>query len=645
MNQAEGGNVIFKFKGDSTDLNKKTNEVSNSFKGMTKSLLTATGITKAVSAGINLITNSVDSAIARVDTLNNFPNVMKNLGIATEESQKQIDRMADKLTGLPTTLDQGAMAVQRFTSANGDVKKSTDIFLALNNAILAGGASADIQANALEQMSQAYAKGKPDMMEWRSLMTAMPAQLNQVAKAMGYVDAATLGEAVRADGGEEAFRQMMETIVQLNETGIDGFANFEDQARASTNGIGTSIVNMKSRVTQGVSAMINAVNEGLKSNGINGLAEVFEKIGNTIRASLISLSPYITKTISILVKNLPKVISFIKTFSPILIPIITAFKAYQEAVTAITTATKLWNVAQDILNGKLLLNPIGLIIAGIAAVIAIIALLWVKCEWFRNLVTGLFTGAINFFKNNWQGILLFLINPFAGAFKLIYDNCEGFRNFINNLVNTVIGFFRDNWKSILLFLVNPFAGAFKLLYDNCEGFRNFVNGFINTVVGFFKSIPGKLVSMAQGIINVFASIPGQLLGIGRNMAQGLWNGLSGMKDWVISKVRAMGQSILNSLKKVLGIHSPSTEMAWMAKMSVVGYTDQLDRMKSQLQNAIDGTFAISPQLANSTSMHYSPNIVVNNEMNMTTDPLGQVVGSIKTFANGAKNDYNYGMGA
>ena len=91
--------------------------------------------------------------------------------------------MSDKLSGLPTTLDQGASAVQRFTSANGDVEKSTDLFLALNNAILAGGASTEIQATALEQMSQAYAKGKPDMMEWRSLMTAMPAQLKQVADA------------------------------------------------------------------------------------------------------------------------------------------------------------------------------------------------------------------------------------------------------------------------------------------------------------------------------------------------------------------------------------------------------------------------------------------------------------------------------
>lgn len=51
-----------------------------------------------------------------MDTLNNYPKVMSNLGIATEDAQKSINKMSEKLSGLPTTLDEGALAVQRFTS-------------------------------------------------------------------------------------------------------------------------------------------------------------------------------------------------------------------------------------------------------------------------------------------------------------------------------------------------------------------------------------------------------------------------------------------------------------------------------------------------------------------------------------------------
>ena len=62
------------------------------------------------------MTNNMDDAIKRVDTMNNFPNVMKNLGIGAEDAQKSINKMSEKLKGLPTSLDAGARAVQRFTS-------------------------------------------------------------------------------------------------------------------------------------------------------------------------------------------------------------------------------------------------------------------------------------------------------------------------------------------------------------------------------------------------------------------------------------------------------------------------------------------------------------------------------------------------
>jgi hypothetical protein len=44
-------------------------------------------------------------------------------------------------------------------------------------------------------------------------------------------------------------------------------------------------------------------------------------------------------------------------------------------------------------------------------------------------------------------------------------------------------------------------------------------------------------------------------------------------------------------------------------------------------------------------MHYSPNVNVYNNVDVSTDPLGQTVSQIKTFSGDARNDYNYGMGA
>ena len=248
--------------------NKTSTSMLNSFKFLVKGII-ALGIGK-------LIASQMDDAVARLDALNNFPKVMSNLGISNEDAQASMQRLSDALVGLPTTLDSATMSVQRFTSANGNVKASTEMFLALNNAILSGGASTEIQKSALEQLSQAYAKGKPDMMEWRTAMMAMPAQLKQVAIAMGYASSNDLGEALRS--GAVSMDEFMVKITQLNKNGANGFQSFEEQARNSTGGVGTSITNLKTAFTRGLAEIMNAIGQSNIAGFFNGIAKAINSV-------------------------------------------------------------------------------------------------------------------------------------------------------------------------------------------------------------------------------------------------------------------------------------------------------------------------------------------------------------------------------
>ena len=262
-------------------INNLANKVNKSMGNLTSSFIKATVFTKGLGLAMKMVTANLGSAITRLDTLNNYTNVMSNLGISGEDAEASIQRLSDKLTGLPTTLDDAVSSVQRFTSANGNIKASTDMFLALNNAILAGGASTEVQKSALEQLSQAYSKGKPDMMEWRSVMTAMPAQLKQVAIAMGYVNADELGQALR--NGKVSMNDFMLTLMKLNKEGANGFQSFEQQALNSTGGVKTSMTNVKTAITRGLAEIMNAI-------GQSNIAGFFQNIAKVINAVV----PYIT---------------------------------------------------------------------------------------------------------------------------------------------------------------------------------------------------------------------------------------------------------------------------------------------------------------------------------------------------------------
>lgn len=238
-----------------------------------------------ISKAFQSINAHMDDSIKRLDTLNNYTRVMTNLGVAAQDSEKSLKVLDNGITGLPTRLDDAASAVQRFTAANGNIAASTDMFLALNNAILAGGAATETQNTALEQMMQAYSKGKPDAMEWRAFLTAMPAQLKQIATSMGYTSSAMGGDLYNAlQTGKISMNDFMFAIMKLNKQGVAGFESFATQARNATSGVGTSITNLKTAITRGITQILDVLGQSNIAGFFNGLSKAISTAFNYVAA-------------------------------------------------------------------------------------------------------------------------------------------------------------------------------------------------------------------------------------------------------------------------------------------------------------------------------------------------------------------------
>ncbi|MGG5333740.1 tape measure protein [Enterococcus sp. AZ163] len=247
-------------------------------------------INNLVDKGINMVTGSVDSAIARYDTLNNFEKVMSNMNIGSDAAANSKQTLIEGLDGLPTALDAGVSAVQRFTSKNKDIEKSTQMFLAVNNAMLAGGTSAETQAGALEQLSQGYSKGKFEMDEWKTITNAMPAQLDQIALSFGKTGS-ELYDALQS--GNISMDEFMDRVITLNTEGAEGFKSFSEQAKNAVGGIQTGVSRMKSAVTRGVADVITTIDEIAKDNGLGGISDILYNVGKSFENGLKSISKFI----------------------------------------------------------------------------------------------------------------------------------------------------------------------------------------------------------------------------------------------------------------------------------------------------------------------------------------------------------------
>ena len=253
-------------------------------KGFASGLLATGGIIGAAAAvttkAMGVISNSIGSAVGRADQMNNFPKVMKNLGYSSQDAAASIKKISNALDGLPTTSSAMTGMVQQLAPLTSNLDEATDIALAFNNAMLAGGASTMEQENALTQYTQMLSAGKVDMQAWRSIQAAMPGQLNQVAEAMlgAGKNSNDLYEAMK--NGSISFDDFNKKVMELNQNGFGKYASFAQQAKDATQGIGTAMENVKNRVAKAVQKVIEAVGVENIAGAINGFSSQFGKVGD-----------------------------------------------------------------------------------------------------------------------------------------------------------------------------------------------------------------------------------------------------------------------------------------------------------------------------------------------------------------------------
>lgn len=434
---------------------------------------------KAVSGAMNLVSSSVGSAVSRFDQLNNFPKVMANMKIPAEDAEKALNRASEAMAKLPTSLDTASSGIQRFTSANGDIEKSTDYFLALNDAVIAGGQPMQTQQSAIEQLSQAYSKGKMDMMEWRSLQQAMPAQLNQVAEAMGMTTDA-LGEGLRS--GSISMDEFMGKVVELDQNGTNGFKSFKEQAEASCDGIQTAISNVKTAITRGLANAFSSVDEALKNGGL-------PTIGQSIN-NLIPIIDNVSSKVGVAIENIIGLLSGKVKGSDFGEAFANAFNSVLDKVGGIVK-----NLASKFVDA----------LPSIAEAIG---------SALPSIVTGIFKLALNLIANAIPLIVK------AGA-SIITGLIKGISSKLGSLTSKVSDFAKKIPKTI----ADKVKDVGNIGKNIIKGLWNGASSMVSWVVGKFKSLGKSILSGIKGALGIHS--PSRVFRdeVGKNIMLGIVEGI------------------------------------------------------------------------------------------------------------------------
>ncbi|MDG3132265.1 tape measure protein [Streptococcus suis] len=291
--------------------------------------------------GIDLVVSSLDGAIKRFDTLEKFPRVMQAMGHSAEDVATSTDKLANGIDGLPTTLDEVVGTAQRLTSITGNLRKSTDVTLALNNAFLASGASSADASRGLDQFSQMLSAGTVDLQSWKTLQETMPYALQKTAESFGFAGKSAQRDFYAAlKGGQITFDQFSNRLVELDK-GVGGFAEL---ARENSKGIATSFNNLKNAVVRGVAGTIKALDDLSKEVSGKTIAEHFDSMKVVITGAFKFINGTIKASAPVFIfffGVLDKGIGTAKALTPVLLTLGSAILAMRAANTVISGIEKL----------------------------------------------------------------------------------------------------------------------------------------------------------------------------------------------------------------------------------------------------------------------------------------------------------------
>lgn len=113
-------------------------------------------------------------------------------------------------------------------------------------------------------------------------------------------------------------------------------------------------------------------------------------------------------------------------------------------------------------------------------------------------------------------------------------------------------------------------------------------------VGLIKGIPEmikKIPQIIKSVVDAFKARSSEFQDIGKNIVMGIWNGITALATWIKNKVSDFFGGIVDGVKGILGIHSPSRVFAGIGENMALGlgkgWDDEYGRIKSDIENGMD----------------------------------------------------------
>lgn len=458
-----------------------------------------------VSQGISFVMDGLrdlaGEAIDAADTMYKFEQTMGFAGYddaTIKKASADVKDYADK-----TVYDLDTIANTTAQLAANGIKDYTGLTEALGNLNAVAGGNADTFASVASALTQTAGAGKLTTENWNQIANAIPGASGKLQEALKQAGAYTGDFREAMAKGEITADEFNEAIMKLGNEPV------AVEAATSVATFEGAIGNMQATVVSGLQEIIAEI--GMEN--ITGfLSDTTDLIADVIEGA--------TTAVSWVKSNLPTVLTLVTGLMTAFTAQVVANKVAVIAATAaeqgMTIAQYAAATAQKALNVAMSANPIGLVIAGLTALVAGFMYLWKNCEGFREFwinlweniktvtstvvtaikdtITATFSTVKTFVTTIWESIRATISEKIEAARAVISTVVNAILNIITSVFNTVKTFVSNVWEGIKN-AVSTSINAAKTTVSNV------VSGIQNVVSNAFNTLKSTVTNIWNGIKN------------------------------------------------------------------------------------------------------------------------------------------------
>ena len=451
----------------------KTSQKSNtSVAQLGQAILTVGGTAKVLSGG--------------VDEMNTVLGILADNGIKGAEGGTALRNMILSLTA-PT--DTAAEAIEslglKVLDANGNMRPMNDIFNDLNGTL-----STMTQGEQTQVLNKIF--NKVDLKSVNALLANSGERFDELSGYIANCDGAA------ADMAETMNNNLQGKMTILGSTleglGIQIYERLEGPLKTAAD---TAI--------ESLSNIAESLGSGELGSSIDKLAEAFGNMITKIAEGVETWLPRIITALTWLLENSNTIATGIIAIGTAMLTLKVA-----NAITAVVNAFKAWKLANEgvtaaqwLLNAAMSANPIGLIIAAVAGLVAGLIYLWNTNEGFRNACINAWNAIKEVAISVWGGICTFFKETIPAAWESVKSAFSNAGEWFSGIWNNVKEYTINTWNSVLDWfsqIPTKISEALNLAKETVSNWCSSIGSFftetvpnaINAVIEWFNSLPEKI---------------------------------------------------------------------------------------------------------------------------------------------------------